>query len=157
MAAIRSCGGLGEGTDFSVATAGCRASNRGHRANASIKVEPVARLFAIAYAVFGAGAFLFFMLTQAAYLTLPVGVVGLFGLVHLNVNFNLPRPSSVPLSFLYGLGEVVAYGFTGWLTGAASALCFNLVARVRGGINAKFITLIDTGELMASEAPAKLP
>jgi hypothetical protein len=52
----------------------------------SVRVAPVARVFAIAYAVFGLMAFVVYALGTAEYLTLPFGVLG--PVFHLNMNLN---------------------------------------------------------------------
>ncbi len=96
----------------------------------AVRVEPVARVMAIIYAFFGVPAFLVFSFTDAQYLTLPFGIVA--PLVHLNFNINLPRSTNPFYNLFCCVAEIIAYAVTGWITGAATALCFNLVARQRG-------------------------
>ena len=104
----------------------------------SVHVEPVARIMAIMYAFFGLAAFLIFALTDAPYLTLPFGQVA--PLIHLNLNFNLGRSTSVVYYCFQCVAAVLSYGVTGWLTGAGLALAFNLIARTLGGIEAKYFS-----------------
>ena len=108
----------------------------------SVRVEPVARIFAILYAICGLGSFLIFAFSDVQYLTLPFGVLA--PLFHLNVNLNLQRAASIPYSLLLCLGSVLSYSLTGWLTGTATALCFNFAARRMGGIDAKYFTVTQT-------------
>ena len=107
----------------------------------SVRLEPVARVLCLIYAVFGLGAFLLFEFSDTQYLTLPLGIVA--PLFHLNVNFNLPRSTSFVLTVLCGIAEILAYAATGWITGAAAAWCFNVVAKLMGGIDAKYVSIVD--------------
>lgn len=93
----------------------------------SVRLEPVARILSIVYAVFGLGAFFLFEFTGAQYLTLPFGVLA--PVFHLNLNFNLPHTTSIAYTIFSGFAAVLAYALTGWLTGAIAALCFNVVAK----------------------------
>lgn len=48
--------------------------------------------------------------------------------------------ADVAYNMLLFLGSVAAYALTGWLTGMALVICFNLAARWKGGIDAGFIS-----------------
>jgi len=61
----------------------------------SIQPAPVARIFALSYAVCGLIAFAQYALTSVQSFILPVGI--LMGVFHLNMNFQLGR-SPYPLS-----------------------------------------------------------
>jgi hypothetical protein len=115
----------------------------------SVRWQPVARILAIIYAVCGLGVFCLFEFTDAPYLTLPFGILGPF--FHLNFNINLSRSSDLLSNAFFGFATVVAYALTGWITGAAIALCFNLVAKKMGGIDAKYVSTINENETMKSE------
>jgi hypothetical protein len=108
----------------------------------SIRLQSVARILAIIYAVFGAGAFCVFAFGDARYLTLPFGKVG--PLFHLNIDFNLARSSNVFYIVFCGVAEILAYALTGWVTGAVMTLCFNLIARQVGGIDVKYVSTVST-------------
>jgi hypothetical protein len=106
----------------------------------SVRWQPVAKILAIIYAVFGLGAFCVFEFTGAQYLTLPFGILS--PLFHLNLNVNLSRSDSVLSTAFGGVAEIFAYALTGWITGTAFALCFNLVAKATGGVDAKYVSTI---------------
>jgi hypothetical protein len=115
----------------------------------SVRLGPVARVLSIVYAVFGLGAFSLFEFTGAQYLSLPFGVVA--PVFHLNMNFNLPRSTSIVYTVFSGLAAVLAYALTGWLTGATAALSFNVVAKRLGGIDAKYVSISNEEESVKSE------
>src|SRR5258707_351079 len=108
----------------------------------SIRIEPFARVLAIAYAVFGLSAFVFFAISRADYMTLPFGILA--PLFHLNVNVNLVRSSSMLYNIFLFLcvTAVLSYALTGWITGLVAASCFNAVAKLTGGIDAKYFSTI---------------
>ena len=82
-----------------------------------------------------------FEFSDTQYLTLPVGLVAL--IFHLNLNFNLPRSTSIIFTVLYGIAAILTYALSGWITGAAAALCFNLMATLTGGIDAKYVLIVE--------------
>jgi hypothetical protein len=104
----------------------------------SIRIAPVARIMAIAYAVFGLVAFLLFAVKGDQYLTLPFGVVA--PLVHLNLNLNLVRSTGLFYNIFLCLAAVVSYSLTGWVTGAVGTLLFKVIAKHTGGIDAKYFS-----------------
>ena len=93
----------------------------------SIRVEPVARILALDYAVIGFVIWVRFAFGSEQYLTFPLGVVA--PLINLNVNFHLERFTGVFYNLFLCIASVLSYGATGWLTGAAGALCFDLVSK----------------------------
>ena len=105
-----------------------------------VRIGHFARVLAIAYAVFGLSAFIFFAISKADYLTLPFGVLA--PLFHLNVNLNLVRSSSVFYNVFLCVAAVLSYALTGWITGVVAALCFNAVAKQTGGIDAKYVSTV---------------
>jgi hypothetical protein len=106
----------------------------------AVKVAPFATIIAIVYSAVGLIAFLLFVFGQPKYLSLPLGIVAPF--VHLNINLNLARSQSVFYNIFLCFAAVLSYAFTGWLTGAAIALCFNFTAGRMGGIDAKFFSVV---------------
>lgn len=100
----------------------------------------MAGVLALAYAVFGLTAFLVYAISGAASLTLPFGV--LLPLFHLNVNLNLARSSNVIYNIFLCVAAVLSYAVTGWITGAVVALCFNVMAKQTGGIDAKYVSVV---------------
>jgi len=114
----------------------------------AVRVEPVARILSIIYAFLGLVGFLQFSFSDAPYLTLPFGVVA--PLVFFNINLKLPRSTNLAYDLFCCVAEIIAYAITGWITGAAAALCFNLVAKWRGGIDAKYVSTTE------KETPSEL-
>jgi hypothetical protein len=112
----------------------------------SVRPLPVARIVAIVYALIGLASFLVFEFDGAQTLTIPLGIVA--QLFNLNLNTNLPRPATFFPQVLLGFGNIFAFALTGWLTGAFAALCFNLVAKYTGGIDAKYFSTIDEAKPM---------
>jgi hypothetical protein len=106
----------------------------------SVRVAPVARILAIAYAVFGLGAFLVYTFGRGESLTLPFGVLA--PLFHLNLNLNLGRSSDVLYNMFLCVSSLLSYGLTGWITGAVAAVCFNVIAKHTGGIDAKYVVIV---------------
>lgn len=104
----------------------------------SLRVSPVARVFALGYGVLAPFMVIGSKLTGAEQFTLPFGLVA--PLFHLNLNFNVPMPDHLAyglgLCFLAGL----SFALTGWITGAATVLVFNFIARRTGGIEASVMT-----------------
>ena len=107
----------------------------------SIRVAPVARALAIAYAVFGLFAFVVYAVGSAEFLTLPFGILA--PLFHLNVNFNLARSGGVLYNIFLCVAAVLSYALTGWITGVIAAVCFNVIAKQTGGIDAKYVSVAD--------------
>jgi hypothetical protein len=105
----------------------------------SVQLAPVARIFAFVYAIFGLASFLQYAFTSARTLVLPVGI--LMGIFHLNLNFDLSRSSNMIANALMCTGAVLSYALTGWMTGVVFTLCFNLLAKKMGGIDAKFVSV----------------
>jgi hypothetical protein len=105
----------------------------------SVRVEPVARVLAIAYSIFGVSAFVLFTASSAETLTLPLGIV--LPLLHLNININLARSTNMLYNVFLCIVTLVSYAVTGWITGVTVALCFNAVAKETGGIDAKYVVV----------------
>ncbi|HKS76163.1 MAG TPA: hypothetical protein VJQ82_23325 [Terriglobales bacterium] len=111
----------------------------------SVRVAPVVRVLAIAYAVFGVVAFLLYAVSSAEALTLPFGLVA--PLFHLNVNLSLPRSSGVLYNAFLCIAAILSYSLTGAITGVGAAVCFNVIAKQTGGIDAKYVKVVDATEL----------
>ena len=83
-------------------------------------------------------------------MTLPIGILA--PLLTLNFNFNMPRTDRPLSNAFYCMAEILAYALTGWITGAAFALCFNVIAKATGGIDAKYVSTIPKNEPAEIEA-----
>lgn len=105
----------------------------------ALKVQPIARTVALIYAAFGLVFWITFLVSNVDYISLPVGIIP--PLLHLNFNFQFHRSTDLAYNAMLLLGSIVSHALTGWLTAAAAVICFNVVARWRGGIDADFISL----------------
>jgi hypothetical protein len=102
----------------------------------SIREAAVARVFTIAYAIFGLAGFLIYTAGSAEYVIVPLGIVT--PLFHLNVTFDLPRSTDLLSNVFYCLITVLSYAASGLVSGIAAAFCFNAIAKWTGGIDAKY-------------------
>lgn len=103
------------------------------------KVRPIAFVFAVIYAALGVFFWITYCVSTVDYITLPVGFIA--PLSNLNFNFHLHRSSSIPYNLLLLLGSILSYGFSGWITSAIAVICFNAIAKTKGGISADFVRL----------------
>ena len=104
----------------------------------ALRIQPIARVVAAIYAIFGASFWITYCFSKAPYLTLPVGIVA--PMVHFNFNFHFQRTTDALYNVLLFLASVAGYALTGWLTAMALVICFNVAARWKGGIDADFIS-----------------
>ena len=124
----------------------------------SVRIAPAARMLAIAYALLGLVSFLRFAFENDRTLTLPFGIM--LPLFYLNFNLSLTRRDDLIYNaFLCG-AAIASYALTGWITGIATALTFNLVAKQTGGIDAKYFSVVREESRVVSvagsvEAPGK--
>ncbi len=104
----------------------------------SFRITPVARVLAIIYGMYGFAYVPILLLTGTKQMILPIGIVA--PLVFLNLNLHLAMPTHFLTGILSTIVASLCYTITGWLTGAAAVLAFNLVARMIGGIDAAVLT-----------------
>ncbi len=104
----------------------------------SLRVRPVALIFAIIYGVFSPFLVVLMALSKADYLRIPLGIIAA-PLFYVNINFDIQHPTHILSAALLVLFATACYAATGWLTGAALVLCFNFVARRTGGIQASVL------------------
>lgn len=105
----------------------------------SLRVRPVARIFAILYGVVSPLIVILLIFSDAQYLRIPVGLVAP-PLLYLNINFDIQHPRHFLTGILLVLFGATCYAATGWITGAAAVLSFNFIARRTGGIEASVLT-----------------
>lgn len=105
---------------------------------------------AIAYSIFGLAAFFMYAVSGAPFLTLPFGVLA--PLFHLNLNFNLAHAEGLSYNAFLCVAAVLSYALTGWITGAAATICFNIIAKQTGGIDARYVEV--AGEDPSAQSPA---
>ena len=104
----------------------------------SLRVSPVARVLALGYGLLAPFMVIGSKLTGAEQFTLPLGIVA--PLLHLNFNFSVPMPQSLAYGLALCLLAGLSFALTGWITGAATVLVFNFIARRTGGIEASVVT-----------------
>jgi hypothetical protein len=107
----------------------------------SIRPAPVARLFALTYAICGLGSFVVWTFTSLQTYYLPVGLV--MGIFHLTMNFQIGRSPDLLANAFLCVGSILSYALTGWITGVVLTLCLNFIAQKTGGIDAKFVSVAD--------------
>ena len=117
----------------------------------SVQPVPVARIFSLLYAVCGLVAFVQYALSNAQTFILPVGIM--MGVFHLNMNFQLARSTDLLANGFLCIGAVLSYALSGWITGVAISLGFNFVAQKTGGIDAKFVAVVDDASVSPSTVP----
>ena len=103
----------------------------------SLRVRPVARIFAILYGALSPFIVIGIMLSKGEYIRIPLGVVA--PLLNLNFNFDFQTPTHFLTGTLVVLFGIACYVATGWLTGAALIVAFNFVSRRMGGIESNII------------------
>lgn len=103
----------------------------------AIKVYPVARNTALIYGVLGLVQLFIFAFSGEKRLALPIGILS--PLFWLGVNISLPTSGNVFASIVLAAMALVCYMITGWLTGAAAVVLFNIAARQSAGIEADFL------------------
>jgi hypothetical protein len=103
----------------------------------SVRVIPVARVLAIVYGVLGFAYVPALLLIDAKQMVFPVGIVGPPVFLSLNLHFALPT------HFVTGVLSMIfaclCFALTGFLTGAATGLAFNFVAKRTGGVDASVL------------------
>jgi hypothetical protein len=104
----------------------------------ALRIQPIAKVVAAIYGIFGVSLWITYCLSKAPYLTLPVGLIA--PMVHFSFNFHFQRTTDVVYNVLLFLASVAGYALTGWLTAMVLVICFNLAARLKGGIDADFIS-----------------
>jgi hypothetical protein len=114
----------------------------------SLRIQPIAEVVAVIYALFGVSFWIAYCFGKAPYLTLPVGLVA--PMVHFNFNFHFHRTADVAYNVLLFLASVAGYALTGWLTATALVICFNAAARLKGGIDADFISFLEPSPKLPS-------
>ena len=108
----------------------------------AIRVRPVCIAFSCLYAVVGLSSFIqYCFLEQMQQFTLPVGIIAPF--VHFNINLNIPRSMTASAPLLYAIAAVVAYAVSGCISGLIGTYLFNFIARIMGGIDARFVKTAD--------------
>ena len=115
----------------------------------TLKVRPVARVFAILYGACSLVIGILMLISDAEYFRIPLGLIAP-PLTYLNINFDIQRPAHFLTGILFMFFGAACYAATGWLTGAVWVLCFNFIARRTGGIQAIVLVKETTTETKSS-------
>jgi hypothetical protein len=110
----------------------------------AVRPRPVCVVLFIVYAVFGLCAFLVFDFDNASELILPFGI--LMPLADFTFNIRLARSIVSAEPVPYAIAAIAAYAVSGFVTAAALTYCFNFVAGLTGGIDARFVATSDEKE-----------
>ena len=113
----------------------------------AVRVKQVAAVMALSYAALSPLYLFRFAYTNIDQITVPLGIVA--PLFDLSLKLHVRRPSGFVGGIAFVLFTGACYALTGWLTGAATALLFNVIARQKGGIEANAV-ITETAE--SSEA-----
>jgi hypothetical protein len=70
------------------------------------------------------------------------------GIFHLNFNFQLARSTDLISNVFLCAGSVSSYALSGWITGLTVTLCFNFIASKTGGIDARFVSVVNDEPVM---------
>ena len=104
----------------------------------ALRIQPIAKVVAAIYSIFGVSFWITYCLSKAEYLTLPVGLVA--PMVNFSFSLHFHRTTDAAYNMLLFVASVAGYALTGWLTAMVLVICFNLAARLKGGIDADFIS-----------------
>ena len=109
----------------------------------SIRVRPVAGLFSAIYACIGFASLCLSVLTRRPEtVTFPFGIV--IPMLNLNLNLTMDSTGGIVYRMSLTIIAIACYAITGWLSGAAIILCLNLFAKKIGGIDAKFVSVVES-------------
>ena len=89
------------------------------------------------YALCGLGSFIQYSFSNLQTFILPIGIF--MGIFHLNLNLRLGRSPDLLANAFVCIAAILCYAFSGFITGVALTLCFNLIAERTRGIDAKFV------------------
>ena len=121
----------------------------------ALRIRPIAKVGAAIYAVLGASFWIAYCFGEGRYLTIPVGLVA--PLVHFNLNFHFQRTQAPVYNVLLFLASVLGYALTGWMTAMSAVICFNVAARLKGGIDADFICFRENQHAEIAEGVEETP
>ncbi|MGD0903536.1 MAG: hypothetical protein ABR924_11410 [Terracidiphilus sp.] len=107
----------------------------------AIRWQSVAVVFSVIYGLVGAGFFVWTSINQTSEMLAPFGVFAPF--VQFTFNLHLVRSDVLAWNFLWGAVQTFAYAVSGWLTGAVFAILFNMVIKLTGGIDAKYVRVTE--------------
>ncbi|MFZ1937658.1 MAG: hypothetical protein WBA18_00145 [Terracidiphilus sp.] len=108
----------------------------------AIRVRPICIAFSCLYAVVGLLSFIqYCFLEEMQQFTLPIGIIMPF--VYFTFNLKIPRSMTESAPVAYLIAAVFVYAVSGCATGLAGTYLFNFIARMMGGIDARFVKTAD--------------
>jgi len=108
----------------------------------AVRVRPVCVAFSFVYGIAGLLAFVqYCFLEEMQQFTFPLGIFVPF--VKFTFDLNLSKLMTASEPILYGIGATLAYAISGCLTALAATFLFNIAASVTGGIDARFVKVVD--------------
>jgi hypothetical protein len=108
----------------------------------SIRLRPVCIAFSCCYAVVGLLSFTqYCFLQEMQQFTFPFGVIVPFVYLTFNLKISKSMTESAPVAYL--IAAVFAYAVSGCVTGLVGTSLFNFIARIMGGIDARFVKTVD--------------
>jgi hypothetical protein len=120
----------------------------------AIKIQPIARIVALIYGGFGVLFWISYCLMKSSpFMVLPIGIVVPW--LHLNFNFFVERSNGLLHYILLLPASIICYGVSGWFSAAVAVLCFNLIAKLKHGIDADFISFAKDREAQNAQGNAK--
>jgi len=108
----------------------------------SIRVRPVCIAFSCLYAIAGLLNFIHYcFLEEMQQFTFPIGIIVPF--VYLTFNLKIDRSMTASAPVVSMIAAVFAYAVSGCITGLVGTYIFNFIARIMGGIDARFVKTAD--------------
>jgi hypothetical protein len=108
----------------------------------SIRVRPVCIASSCLYAIVGVLSFIqFCFLEGMQQFTFPVGIIAPF--VYFTLNLKISRSTTASAPVVYVFAAALAFAVSGCITGLVGTYLFNFIARIMGGIDARFVNAVD--------------
>jgi hypothetical protein len=73
--------------------------------------------------------------------TFPFGIIVPF--VYFTFNLKIPKSMTASAPAVYLIAAMFVYAVSGCITGLVGASLFNFIARIMGGIDARFVRTVD--------------
>ncbi len=107
----------------------------------AVQARPVCTALSIVYGFLGLAAFFWFDYDNLSQLILPLGLY--LPLTCLTFNVRVDRAMALDNPAVWTIASMLAYALSGFITGAILTYCFNFVAGLMGGIDARFVRTVD--------------
>lgn len=100
----------------------------------TIKPMAVGRVLGVLYAIYGVGYAIYAVASRVQEIIVPFGFVA--PVFHANLNVHLQLDSGPLWRIVLLLWSIASLALSGWITGFIGTLCFNLISKRLGGIEA---------------------